>query len=148
MCRHHVGVLFDYPLRSCSVIPIPYGLDEIGKNYKRFWLVWNLNSLNPIESTWDLFVLVIIHMYWVGLSRFKSITSQNPSQSRPIRSNIHVILITKQGLRWIASHLSIIIVHRRNTLYWLLAKEFMRQLYFINICVHFHVIVVLKHVIE
>jgi hypothetical protein len=45
-----------------------------------------------------LFVLVIIHMYWVRLSRFKSITSQNPSQSHSIHSNTHVILITEQGL--------------------------------------------------
>jgi hypothetical protein len=43
--------------------------------------------------------LVIIHMYWVGLSRFKSITSQNPSQSHPIHSNTHVISITEQALR-------------------------------------------------
>jgi hypothetical protein len=41
---------------------------------------------------------VIIHMYWVGLSRFKSITSQNPPQSHPIHSNTHVISITEQGL--------------------------------------------------
>jgi hypothetical protein len=46
-----------------------------------------------------LFVLVIIHMYWVGLSRFKSISSQNLSQSHPIHSNTHVISITEQGLR-------------------------------------------------
>jgi hypothetical protein len=29
-------VLFYYPLRSCSVILFPYGLDGIGKNYERF----------------------------------------------------------------------------------------------------------------
>jgi hypothetical protein len=47
-----------------------------------------------------LFVLVIIHKYWVGLSRFKSITSQNTSQSHPIHSNTHVISITdEQGLQ-------------------------------------------------
>jgi hypothetical protein len=45
-----------------------------------------------------LFVLVIIHMYWVGLSRFKSITSQNSSQSHPIHTNTHVISITEQAL--------------------------------------------------
>jgi hypothetical protein len=42
--------------------------------------------------------LVIIHMYWVGLSRFRSITSQNPTQSHPIHSNTHVISITEQSL--------------------------------------------------
>jgi hypothetical protein len=42
--------------------------------------------------------LVIIHMDWVGLSRFKSITSQNPPQSHPIHFNTHVISITEQGL--------------------------------------------------
>src|SRR5688572_23135179 len=40
-------------------------------------------------------------MYWVGLSRFKSITSQNSSQSHPIHSNTHVISITEQALKWI-----------------------------------------------
>jgi hypothetical protein len=38
-------------------------------------------------------------MYWVGLSRFKSITSQNPPQSHPIHSNTHVISITEQALK-------------------------------------------------
>jgi hypothetical protein len=51
-----------------------------------------------IISLKGLFVLVIIHMYWVGLSRFKSITSQNSSQSHPIDSNTHVISITEQAL--------------------------------------------------
>jgi hypothetical protein len=46
-----------------------------------------------------LFVLVIIHMYWVVLSRFKSITSQNPPQSHLIHFNTHVISITEQALR-------------------------------------------------
>jgi hypothetical protein len=27
-------------------------------------------------------------------------------------------------------------------------KEFMRQLYFVNICIRFHVIIMLKHVID
>jgi hypothetical protein len=36
----------------------------------------------------------------VGLSRFKSITSQNTSQSDPIHSNTHVISITEQALKW------------------------------------------------
>jgi hypothetical protein len=44
--------------------------------------------------------LVIIHMYWMVLSRFKSITSQNSSQSHPIHSNTHVISITEQALKW------------------------------------------------
>jgi hypothetical protein len=38
-------------------------------------------------------------MYWVVLSRFKSITSQNTSQSHSIHSNTHVISITEQALR-------------------------------------------------
>jgi hypothetical protein len=38
------------------------------------------------------------HVDWVGLSRFKSITSQNTSQSHPIHSNPHVIKITEQSL--------------------------------------------------
>jgi hypothetical protein len=42
---------------------------------------------------------VIIHMYWVGLSWFKSITSQNPPQSHSIHSNTHVISITEQALK-------------------------------------------------
>jgi hypothetical protein len=37
-------------------------------------------------------------MYWVGLSWFKSITSQNPPQSHSIHSNTHVISITEQAL--------------------------------------------------
>jgi hypothetical protein len=37
-------------------------------------------------------------MYWMVLSRFKSITSQNSSQSHPIHSNTHVISITEQAL--------------------------------------------------
>jgi hypothetical protein len=35
----------------------------------------------------------------VRLSRFKSITSQNPSRSRPIHSNPHGSRITEQGLK-------------------------------------------------
>jgi hypothetical protein len=38
------------------------------------------------------------HVDWVGLSRFKSIKSQNTSQSRPIHFNPHGIKITEQGL--------------------------------------------------
>jgi hypothetical protein len=44
-------------------------------------------------------------MYWVGLSRFKSKTSQNTSQSHPIHSNTHVISITEQGLIHVNLHL-------------------------------------------
>jgi hypothetical protein len=39
-------------LTPCSVIPIIHELDEIGKSYKRFWFVWDLNPLNPTQSTW------------------------------------------------------------------------------------------------
>jgi hypothetical protein len=39
------------------------------------------------------------HVDWMGLIRFKSITSQNISQSHPIHSNPHEIKITEQGLR-------------------------------------------------
>jgi hypothetical protein len=35
----------------------------------------------------------------VVLSRFESISSQNPSQSIPIHTNLHGIKITEQGLR-------------------------------------------------
>jgi hypothetical protein len=38
------------------------------------------------------------HVDWVGLSRFKSITSQNTSQYHPIHSNPHGIKITEQRL--------------------------------------------------
>jgi hypothetical protein len=47
-----------------------------------------------------LFVLVIIHMYSVGLKRIKFIISQNTWQSHPIHSNTHVISITEQSLSW------------------------------------------------
>ena len=45
-----------------------------------------------------LFVSPLIHVDWMILSQFKSIISQNPSQSIPIHSNAHGIGITKQGL--------------------------------------------------
>jgi hypothetical protein len=41
------------------------------------------------------------HVDWVGLSRFKSITSQNTTQSHPIHSNPLEIKITEQGLNWL-----------------------------------------------
>jgi hypothetical protein len=47
-----------------------------------------------------LFVFALIHVDWVGLSRIKSIASQNPSQSHPIHFNPHGISITEQGLKW------------------------------------------------
>jgi hypothetical protein len=49
--------------------------------------------------TKGLFVSPLTHVDWVVLSQFKSIVSQNPSQSFPIHSNPHVIGITEQGLR-------------------------------------------------
>jgi hypothetical protein len=59
---------------------------------------FNPHGIGISEQALRAFVLVIIHMYWVGLSRFKSITSQNPSQSYTIHSNTHVISITEQAL--------------------------------------------------
>jgi hypothetical protein len=43
----HVGLE-----QKIMVIPIPYELDAIGKNYEWFWLFWDWNSLNLIQSTW------------------------------------------------------------------------------------------------
>jgi hypothetical protein len=52
------------------------------------------------QDGWNgLFVLVKIHVYWMELSRFKSITSQNSHKSNSIHSNTHVISITEQGPR-------------------------------------------------
>lgn len=36
----------------CLVIPIPYGLDGIGKYYEEFLLVRDLNSPNLVQSIW------------------------------------------------------------------------------------------------
>jgi hypothetical protein len=47
-----------------------------------------------------LFVSPLIHVYWVVLSRFNSIASQNTSQSIPIHTNTHGIEITEQGLMY------------------------------------------------
>jgi hypothetical protein len=56
-----------------------------------------------LQARWSspkgLFGSLSIHVDWMGLSRFKSITSQNPSRSRPIHSNPHGSRITEQGLR-------------------------------------------------
>jgi hypothetical protein len=41
------------------------------------------------------------HVDWVGLSRFKSITSQNTSQYHPIHYNPYGIKITEQDLSWL-----------------------------------------------
>jgi hypothetical protein len=84
-----------YPLSplACSFPSLPLGQFVLPP-----WLLSSLTRQcvhNPLEG---LFVLVIIHMYWVVLSRFKSITSQTTSQSHPIHSNTHVISITEQAL--------------------------------------------------
>jgi hypothetical protein len=47
-----------------------------------------------------LFVSPLIHVDLVVLNRFKSITSQNSSQSIPVHFNTHVIEITEQDLKW------------------------------------------------
>jgi hypothetical protein len=65
-----------------------------------FFLLGLLLFWNGTGNSIRAFVLVMIHMYWVGLSRFKSITSQNPPQFHPIHSNTHVISITEQALRF------------------------------------------------
>jgi hypothetical protein len=49
--------------------------------------------------TKGMFGLMLIHVDWVALSRFKSIVSQNPPQYIPIPSNQHGMKITEQGLR-------------------------------------------------
>jgi hypothetical protein len=66
---------------------------------------WRLASWRLVG--WDarvlykgLFVFVLIHVDWVGLSWIKSIGSQNRSQSHPIHFNPHGILITEQGLMY------------------------------------------------
>jgi hypothetical protein len=45
-----------------------------------------------------LFGLMLIHVDWVVLSRFKSIVSQNPTQYISIPSNPHGMEITEQSL--------------------------------------------------
>jgi hypothetical protein len=51
-----------------------------------------------ILKTLVVFVSPLIHVDWVVLIRFKSIASQNPSQSIPIHTNPYGIEITEQGL--------------------------------------------------
>jgi hypothetical protein len=53
-------------------------------------------NIIPLEG---LFISPLIHVNWVVLNRFKSIASQNSSQSISIHSNPHRIGITEQGLR-------------------------------------------------
>jgi hypothetical protein len=53
-----------------------------------------------------LFVLLSIHVDWVGLDRFQSQTSQNLSQFFPIPSNPHGIGITEQALNQIEFNLA------------------------------------------
>jgi hypothetical protein len=45
-----------------------------------------------------LFVYMLIHVYWMGLSWIKSIASKNPSQFHSIHTNTHGIWITEQAL--------------------------------------------------
>jgi hypothetical protein len=54
------------------------------------------------QSSKGLFVLLSIHVDWVGLSGFQSRTSPNLSYFFPIPSNPHAIGITEQALMgWI-----------------------------------------------
>jgi hypothetical protein len=50
------------------------------------------------DSNKGLFVLLSIHVDWVGLDGFQSQTSQNLSQFFPIPSNPYGIGITEQAL--------------------------------------------------
>jgi hypothetical protein len=55
--RYYVAVLkkLDTPknlFRLCSVIPIIYESDDIGKNLEELSLAWDLNPPNPTQSTW------------------------------------------------------------------------------------------------
>jgi hypothetical protein len=42
----------DNLIRPCSVNPISYGLDGIGKNCEEIRLSWDLNPPNLTQSTW------------------------------------------------------------------------------------------------
>jgi hypothetical protein len=58
----------------------------------------------PALPAKGLFVLLSIHVDWVGLDGFQSQTSQNLSQFFPIPSNPYGIGITEQTLSWTDEH--------------------------------------------
>jgi hypothetical protein len=88
-----------YGSKSWSVLPVAVVRSAwTGFFFELIGLDWSDRMVYNQIAIKGLFVLLSIHVDWVGLDGFQFQTSQNLSQFFPISSNLHEIEITEQAL--------------------------------------------------